>query len=49
MELEKPFTDFYLAYEEYQRDLEAWNVQYGQPAAAVAEPNLGYEQPETGE
>jgi len=30
-ELEQPFTDFYLAYEEYQRDLEAWNVQYGQP------------------
>tara|TARA_R100001244_G_scaffold44182_16_gene40146 strand:- start:49030 stop:49776 length:747 start_codon:yes stop_codon:yes gene_type:complete len=31
-ELEKPFTDFYLAYEEYQRALNAWQVQYGQPA-----------------
>ncbi len=30
-ELEQPFTDFYLAYEEYERDLEAWRVQYGQP------------------
>ncbi|MGB5483227.1 hypothetical protein [Parasphingorhabdus sp.] len=40
MELEKPFSDFYLAYEEYERDLEAWNVQYGQPAAAVAGPAI---------
>ena len=32
-ELESPFTDFYLAYEEYERDLEAWRVQYGQPAS----------------
>lgn len=30
-ELEKPFTDFYLAFEEYERDLEAWNREYGQP------------------
>jgi len=30
-ELEQPFTDFYLAFEEYERDLEAWRVQYGQP------------------
>lgn len=30
-ELEKPFNDFYLAFEEYQRDLEAWNREYGQP------------------
>ncbi|MEP2988415.1 MAG: hypothetical protein ABJN65_15960 [Parasphingorhabdus sp.] len=30
-QLEKPFTDFYLAFEEYQRDLEAWNREYGQP------------------
>lgn len=32
-ELEAPFTAFYLAYEEYERDLEAWRVQYGQPAS----------------
>jgi hypothetical protein len=48
-ELEKPFTDFYLAYEEYERALEAWNVQYGQPAAAAAAPSLDYEQPATDE
>ena len=30
-ELERPFNDFYLAYEQYEKDLEAWNVQYGQP------------------
>ena len=29
--LEKPFTDFYSAYEEYERDLNAWRIQYGQP------------------
>ncbi len=33
-ELEQPFTDFYLAFEEYQRDLEAWRAQYGQPEQA---------------
>lgn len=55
-ELERPFTDFYLAYEEYEKDLEAWRVQYGQPevetvepAAALGQPTLGYEQPATGE
>lgn len=32
-ELEKPFNNFYLAFEEYQRDLEAWNREYGQPQA----------------
>lgn len=35
-ELEQPFNDFYLAYEQYQRDLEAWNVQYGQPQTSQA-------------
>ena len=29
MELEKPFTDFYQAYEEYEADLAAWRAQYG--------------------
>jgi hypothetical protein len=29
LELEKPFNDFYLAYEQYQRDLATWNAQYG--------------------
>ncbi len=48
-ELEKPFTDFYLAYEEYERDLEKWRVQYGQPAAEVGQPALGYEEPAAGE
>lgn len=49
-ELEQPFTDFYLAYEEYEKDLHAWQVQYGQPTppagqaateagAAVVEPD----------
>lgn len=28
-ELEKPFNDFYLAYEDYERDLAAWRAQYG--------------------
>lgn len=28
-ELEKPFNDFYLAYEEYEKDLAAWRAQYG--------------------
>ena len=37
-ELEKPFTDFYLAYEEYQRDLNAWRVQYGDPATVTVQP-----------
>jgi len=53
-ELEKPFTDFYLAYEEYERDLQAWQVQYGQPEAvaeqpALEQPVLDYEQPAPGE
>lgn len=55
-ELEKPFTDFYLAYEEYLRALEAWRVQYGEPdaqpadpATAAGQPVLEYEQPATGE
>lgn len=29
VQLEKPFNDFYAAFEEYERDLEAWRVQYG--------------------
>jgi hypothetical protein len=29
-ELEQPFTDFYLSYEEYEKDLQAWRAQYGQ-------------------
>ncbi|MEO9635656.1 MAG: hypothetical protein ABJF89_10645 [Parasphingorhabdus sp.] len=33
-ELERPFNEFYLAYEEYERDLEAWRVQYGQPTGS---------------
>lgn len=28
-QLEKPFVDFYAAYEQYEKDLEAWRVQYG--------------------
>ncbi|MEO9601212.1 hypothetical protein [Parasphingorhabdus sp.] len=32
-ELEQPFNNFYLAYEEYERDLEAWRVQYGRPTS----------------
>ncbi|MEP2101924.1 MAG: hypothetical protein ABJP02_10490 [Parasphingorhabdus sp.] len=32
VELEKPFNDFYLAYEEYERDLAAWRAQYGNSA-----------------
>ncbi|MDZ7588575.1 MAG: hypothetical protein U5J78_05365 [Parasphingorhabdus sp.] len=28
-ELEQPFTEFYLAFEQYQRDLEKWRVTYG--------------------
>ena len=43
-ELEKPFTDFYLAYEEYQRDLKAWQVQYGDPAAEISPPATVLEQ-----
>ncbi len=27
-ELEKPFNDFYQAYEQYERDLDAWRAQY---------------------
>ncbi|MEP6338247.1 MAG: SPOR domain-containing protein, partial [Parasphingorhabdus sp.] len=27
-QLEGPFTDFYAAYEQYEKDLEAWRVQY---------------------
>lgn len=40
-ELEQPFTDFYLAYEQYQRDLRAWQLQYGQPSVAET---VGYSQ-----
>ncbi len=36
MELEKPFTDFYLAYEEYERDLDAWRRQYAPEQARDA-------------
>jgi len=43
-ELERPFTDFYLAYEEYQRDLKAWQVQYGDPAAEISPPATVLEQ-----
>ncbi|GAB5482268.1 MAG: hypothetical protein Pars92KO_20250 [Parasphingorhabdus sp.] len=35
-ELEKPFTDFYLAYEEYERDLDAWRRQYAPEQARDA-------------
>ncbi len=49
LELEKPFTDFYLAYEEYERDLEKWNIQYGQPAPETGQPALAYEEPAAGE
>lgn len=47
-QLEKPFDDFYAAYEQYERDLAAWNQQYGQyfgpsgeqqPAATSAQTN----------
>ncbi|NRD89102.1 hypothetical protein C8024_06035 [Sphingopyxis sp. BSNA05] len=58
-ELEKPFTDFYLAFEEYERDLQAWQVQYGDPTAVAEQPAidqpvleqplLDYEQPAPGE
>jgi len=44
-ELEKPFTDFYLAYEEYRRDLKAWQVQYGDPAVEIVPPATVIEQP----
>lgn len=44
-ELEKPFTDFYLAYEEYQNDLKAWQVQYGDPASQAVQPTTVMEQP----
>lgn len=27
-QLEKPFNDFYLAYEQYERDLDAWRAKY---------------------
>lgn len=37
-QLEKPFTDFYLAYEEYLRDLAAWKVQYGEPTTIQVQP-----------
>lgn len=36
MELEKPFNDFYLAYEEYERDLDAWRRQYAPEQARDA-------------
>jgi hypothetical protein len=48
-DLEHPFTAFYLAYEEYERDLAAWRVQYGEPEAVAEQPSLDYEQPATGE
>ncbi len=35
-ELEKPFTDFYLAYEEYERDLDEWRRQYAPEQARDA-------------
>ncbi|GAA0467376.1 hypothetical protein GCM10009096_05190 [Parasphingorhabdus litoris] len=35
-ELEKPFNDFYLAYEEYERDLDAWRLQYAPEQARDA-------------
>lgn len=44
-QLEKPFTDFYLAYEEYLRDLKAWQVQYGDPSAPIGQPATVFEQP----
>lgn len=37
-DLEHPFTAFYLAYEKYQADLNAWRVQYGEPASELVEP-----------
>jgi len=36
VELEKPFTDFYLAYEEYEKALDAWRVQYAPEQARDA-------------
>jgi hypothetical protein len=48
-DLEHPFTAFYIAYEEYERDLAAWRVQYGEPEAVAEQPSLDYEQPATGE
>ena len=36
VELEKPFNDFYLAYEEYERDLDAWRRQYAPEQARDA-------------
>ena len=35
-DLEKPFTDFYLAYEKYERDLDAWRRQYAPEQARDA-------------
>ncbi|MEP3226003.1 MAG: hypothetical protein ABJO01_08505 [Parasphingorhabdus sp.] len=35
-ELEKPFNDFYLAYEEYERDLDEWRRQYAPEQARDA-------------
>lgn len=35
-ELEKPFTDFYLAYEEYERELDLWRQQYAPEQARDA-------------
>ncbi len=34
LKLEVPFNDFYLAFEQYQRDLAAWNQQYGTAVAS---------------
>lgn len=36
LELEKPFNDFYLAYEEYEKALDAWRVQYAPEQARDA-------------
>ncbi|WP_417622025.1 hypothetical protein [Parasphingorhabdus sp.] len=53
-EMEKPFTDFYIAFEEYQRDLDAWRVQYGQPepqpvvSEQAESPTLPIEEPSAG-
>lgn len=35
-ELEKPFNDFYLAYEEYEKALDAWRVKYAPEQARDA-------------
>ena len=35
-DLEKPFTEFYAAYEKYERDLDAWRRQYAPEQARDA-------------